>query len=77
MGREERFAVYFEEFFAGIEKSVDPGEEFTGGVVGMEDHGNAVVLGHLVHVHGAGDGSGNGGIHSGDAFTGIECASAV
>ena len=55
MGAEQRFAVFGKIFFAGIEQSVDPGQQLLGGMVCMDDHGDAVHFGHFMNVHGPGN----------------------
>nr|GFD41768.1 hypothetical protein [Tanacetum cinerariifolium] len=46
----ERLAVLGVEFLAGFEQAVNPGQEFFGRVVGVQNHGYAVGFGHQVHV---------------------------
>ena len=67
------------EFLALVQKSVDPGEEFLGGMVGVDDHGHAVHLGHAVDVHGAGDAALDGGLLTvvAQRLAGAEDAAAV
>ena len=55
VGAEERLAILGIIFLTGIQKTVNPREEFLGGMVGVNHHGNAVHFRHTVNVHGARD----------------------
>ena len=55
VGAEERLAVCCIVFLTFVQQTVDPREEFLGGVVGVYHHGHAVQLGHAVDVHSTGN----------------------
>ena len=76
MRAEERFALLFEPFFTFVEQGIDPRQQLFRGVVGVEDHRNAVGFGHHVNVLCAGDGTENRAVGRA-AFTGGESGSAV
>ena len=44
-----------EVLLAGVEHAIDPGQQFLGRMVGVEDDPGAVVLGQVADVVGAGD----------------------
>ena len=77
VGGEEGLAVLGVELLVGLEHAVEPGEELLGAVVGMEDDGDAVVLGDGTDVHGEGDGAGHGGVRLLDGLADHEGAPSV
>ena len=65
--------------FTGGQQTVDPGQEFLGAVIGMQDDRNAVQFGNVVYVQGTRNRSGNGTLLLivGQAFTSVENTTAV
>ena len=59
---EERLAVLLVVPLRGGKKTIDPGKELLGAVIGVEDDGDAILLGHGTDVEGARDGTGDGGL---------------
>mmetsp|Transcript_42498 Transcript_42498/g.92337 ORF Transcript_42498/g.92337 Transcript_42498/m.92337 type:complete len:297 (+) Transcript_42498:403-1293(+) len=77
--REQGLALLLEELLVGLHHAVHPGQQLLRAVVGVKHHGDAVVLGDLAHVHGAGDAAGNRGllVLVGDGLAGDGHAAAV
>jgi hypothetical protein len=63
--------------FLFAQKDVEEWQELFGAVVGMQNDGNAIVLGDGAHVHGQSDGTGGGGVLVLDGFANVKGAAAV
>mmetsp|Transcript_6736 Transcript_6736/g.16336 ORF Transcript_6736/g.16336 Transcript_6736/m.16336 type:complete len:410 (+) Transcript_6736:222-1451(+) len=61
---EEGLAVLLVVLLVGGEHAVEPGEELLGTVVGVEDDGHTVGLGHVADIVGAGDGAEDAGLET-------------
>jgi len=61
MRGEERLAVLLKIALRGFEKAIDPREQLHSGMIGVENHGNAILLGQRANVESARNCSRDGG----------------
>jgi hypothetical protein len=60
-----------------LDHTIEPRKELLGTVIGVEDHRNAIVVGHRADVHGKGDGTSGAGVLVFDGLSGHELSSSV